>query len=133
MAFDLSTIMDGLATASGVTRAFGYPKPDIDPPCVTVEYPTQFRYDYTFHATATLGKIEAVFPVRYYVGLVVDKASRDALNPLISGAASLKLVLDSGVAGYDITNISDCVIEERTVGAAGQIYLTARFDVTVVG
>ncbi len=133
MAFDLSTIMDGLATASGVSRAYGYPKPDLVPPAVTVEYPSQFNYDFTFHASATTGKIEAVFPVRYWVAMVLDKSARDALNTLINGAASIKAVLDGAVAGYDVVNTIDCQIEERTLGSPGTVYLTVRFDVRVVG
>lgn len=131
MAFDLSTIMDGLATASGVTRAYGYPRPDIEPPCLTVEYPQDLEYDLTAHANGTLGKVSATFVVRYWVGLVVDKAARDALGALVNGAASLKVVLDNAVSGYDIVNTQNCQIEEKLSG--GNNYLTARFDVVVVG
>lgn len=131
MAFDLSTIMDGLASASGVARAFGYPNPNITPPMVTVEYPTDLEYDLTAHANGTLGKVSATFTVRYWVGLVVDKSARDALNTLVNGAASLKVVLDGAVSGYDIVNTQNCLIEEKP--SDGNNYLTARFDVVVVG
>lgn len=131
MAFDLTAIMDGLASATGVSRAYGYPRPEITPPCVVVGYPSKLDYDLTFHANGSTGKVEAVFPVWYVVADVLDKAARDALSPLITGAGSIKAVLDGAVAGYDVVNTIDMTVETFTIGAMD--YLAARFDVEVIG
>lgn len=136
MSFDLSAIMDAIAAeliADGVTaRAYGYPIPNPTPPCAIVGYPTKLDYDFTFHALGTTGKIEALFPVWFVVGRVLDKAARDALSAVITGAPGIKESLDGNLAGaVDTANVMDCQVETLTI--ADVDYLAARFDLEVIG
>lgn len=137
MAFVLSTVMDAIAAEliadlPAGTRAYGYPIPDPVPPCAIVGYPTKLDYDFTFHAPATTGKVEATFPVWFVVGRVLDKAARDALSAVITGAPGVKESLDGNLAGaVDFCEVVDCQVETLTISAVD--YLAARFDVEVVG
>ncbi len=135
MSFDLAEVMDALANSaagSGSTRAYGWSNPQAQPPCVVVEYPTQFRYNYTAHALGTTGKVEAIFPVFYVVAAVMDKEARDALSPVLTGDGSLPIALDASVASVDICEVSDVVkIVPYKIGDV--TYMAAQFDVLVVG
>lgn len=136
MSFALNTIMDAIAAEivadlPAGTRASAYPIPNPTPPQVIVGYPTRLDYDMTFHAGATTGKIEATFPVWYVVGQVLDKAARDALSAVITGAPGIKESLDGNLAGaVDYCTVKDCQVAQITI--ADVRYLAARFDVEVV-
>lgn len=128
--------MDAIAAeliADGVTtRAFGYPIPNPTPPCAIVGYPTKLDFDMTFHALGTTGKVHATFPVWLVVGRVVDKAARDALSAVLTGATGIKESLDGNLAAsVDICNVVDCQVQALTI--ADVEYLAARFDVEIVG
>ena len=136
MAFVLSTVMDAIAAeliADGVTaRASGYPISNPTPPCAIVGYPTKLDFDFTFHALGTTGKVDATFPVWFVVGRVIDKAARDALSAVITGASGIKESLDGNLAAsVDFCNVVDCQVQALTI--ADVEYLAARFDVRVVG
>ncbi len=128
--------MDGIAAyaiSSGVTaRAYGYPVPSPTPPCMIVGYPTKLDFDMTFHALGTVGVVEITFPLWFLVGDVVDKASRDALSAIISGATGIKNLLDGAQGGayLQTAEVVDCKIETMTIG--GTEYLAARFDLDVI-
>lgn len=134
--FDLTSCMDGIAAyamSQGVTtRAYGYPHPSPTPPCLVVGYPTRLDFDLTFHTSGTVGRVMALFPLRFIVGLVVDKASRDALSVIISGAAGIKNLLDGSMGGsfLQTARVVDLRIEESTIGDAR--YLDALFDLEVI-
>jgi hypothetical protein len=136
MSFDLSTTMDGIAAyavSSGVTaRAYGWPVPNPQPPCLIVGYPTKLDFDMTFHALGTVGVVDATFPLWFLVGLVLDKDSRDALSAIISGAAGIKNLLDGAQGGTYLQSarVMDCKIETTTI--AGVEYLAAHFDLDVI-
>ncbi len=113
------------------TRTYGYPVPDPVPPCAIVGYPTKLDYDYTFHANATTGTVEATFPVWFVVARVLDKGARDALSAVITGAPGVKESLDGNLAGaVQICTVVDCQVEPITISDVE--YLAARFDVQVV-
>lgn len=136
MAFVLSTVMDAIAAeliADGVTaRAHAYPIPNPIPPCAIVGYPTKLDYDFTFHALGTAGKIEALFPIWFVVGRVLDKDARDKLSAVITGATGIKESLDGNLGlTVDTADVIDCQVE--TISIAGEDYLTARFELEVIG
>ncbi len=136
MSFDLSAVMDAIATEISTdiagTRVYGWPVPAPVPPCVIVGYPIEFQYDYTAHAAGTTGKIRAVFPVRYVVPRVVDEAARDALSAMVTGAPGLPESLGGNLAGtVDICNVSTAPrFEGETID--GVIYEVVIFDVEVI-
>jgi|SRR6185312_3800760 len=137
MAFVLSTVMDAIAAelvadVGATFRVSAYPIPNPTPPHAIVGYPTKFDYDYTFHALATTGVIEATFPIWYVVGRVLDKTSRDALSAVITGAPGIAEALGGTLGGtVHSANVSDMQVE--TVTIADVDYLAARFDLDVVG
>lgn len=136
MSFVLSTVMDGIATyvvSAGVTtRAYGYPISDPTPPCLFVDWPTRLDFDLTFHANGTTGKVAAIFPLQFLVGKVVDKAARDALSAIISGATGIKNLLDGSMGGtfLDTATVINCKIGPVQVGSVD--YLAATFELEVI-
>lgn len=138
MAFVLKTVMDAIATEMvtdiGATfRAYGWPIANPEPPCAIVPYPTEFQYNLTFHALGTTGKIRAVFPVRYVVGRVVEKATRDALSALVTGSPGVPESLGGNLAGaVDSVLVSDAPRFE-VENIAGVDYQAVIFDVEVIG
>ena len=138
MAFVLSTVMDAIAaelTADvGATfRAYGWPISGPTPPCAIVPYPTELEYDVTFHALGTTGKIRAVFPVRFVVGRVIDKATRDAISTLVTGSPGIPESLGGNLAGaVDTVRVTSAPrFEVETI--AGVDYQAVIFDVEVIG
>lgn len=135
MAFVLATVMDAIAAEMSTdmvagTRTYAFPVSNPTPPCAIVGYPTKLDYDLTFHASGTTGKIAATFPVWFVVGKVLDKAARDRLSAVITGAPGIKESLDGNLAStVDICSVIDCVIETLTISDVD--YLAARFDVEV--
>jgi hypothetical protein len=131
-ALALAATMDALAakfvSAGVVANAYAYPAETIQPVCAIVGYP-----EIDFDLTMGRGGDTARFPVYVVVGRVREKAARDPLSALITGAAGTKNALDgtltySGTT-YGDARVTDCRIETLTV--AGVEYLCATFDVEV--
>jgi len=137
MAFVLSTVMDAIAAElttdiSGI-RVAGYPIANPTPPYAIVGYPTEFQYDYTAHAIGTTGKIRAVFPVRYVVGRVIEKATRDAISALVTGSPGIPESLGGSLGSVvDTANVGDAPRFE-VENIAGVDYQAVVFDLEVIG
>src|SRR5437660_12426001 len=113
----LNTIMDGIAAyavAQGVTsKAYGWPVPDPQPPCLIVEYP-RITFDMTFKR----GADEMTFPLWFVCGRSNDKAARDVLSGIITGATGIKDKLDGAQGGtyLQTARVVDCAISAYTIG-----------------
>ncbi len=137
MSFVLSTVMDAIAANVAAnlpagTRTYSYPVPAPVPPCLIVGYPSELKYDVTFHAIGTTGKIHATFPVRFVVPRVLDKAARDAISAVVTGNPGIPESLGGTLGGVvDTCNVGTIPrFESETV--AGIEYEVVIFDVEVV-
>lgn len=73
---DLSATMSALAVASGVKNAYGYPKQDVVPPAVIVDYPDRWDFDVTFGVS----NADATYPVYYIVGKVIESTTAQKVS-----------------------------------------------------
>lgn len=128
----LSTVMDAIADAirnEGVTdRVYEWPSDQVSPPCAVVGYPRD--EDIEFDVTYGRGSDRAVFPIYLMVGRVSERAARDRLSTLLTGATGLKDHLDGNLGGaVQTARLKTVRIEEVTVGAVA--YLAAVADLEV--
>lgn len=133
-ALNLASTMDALAAklvASSVAakRVYAQPEESVAPPCVVIGYPDDIEYDQTFGR----GSDRAEFPVWFLVGKVTGKASRDALSAVITGAASVKDVLDGALTvGANVATVRVTGAKPESIKFGDVEYLSARFDCEVV-
>lgn len=131
MSLDLNAVMDAvgarLATIVGV-RVYDFPPDSVAVPAAVVSYPEEITYDETY----ARGCDSCTLTVSVLVGLVSDRASRDALAAYLSGsgAKSVKTAVDGTLGGLvkDAT-VGRAVVRDVAVG--GIDYRAAIFDVEV--
>lgn len=123
---NLDDIMDGLATASGVSPAYAFPVQSITPPCILVDFPSAIDFDQTFQR----GSDRLVVPVWYIVGQpIMGTGIRSALSDALAGAGSVKDALD-GVYAFGSVWAQRGAIQRITV--SGVEYIGIRFDCEVL-
>lgn len=126
----LTLIMRALAsqieTAGLVANVYDFPVESITVPCAVVGYPTAWPFDATF---GQVGVGFAVLPLWFVVGKTNTEDARNALSDVLSGAGSVKALLDACTA-YDV-RVTSAEVAEITV--AGVAYLAAKFDCEVYG
>lgn len=127
---DLGGIMDAIAnkiTAADITeRAYAYPASEVNPPCAVVGYPDAIEFDVTY----LRGADRAEIPVYFLVGRVVERAARDKLASIISGATGIKETLDGNLNGtVQTARVMDMRI--LNVQISGIDYLAARFNTEI--
>ena len=126
----LTLIMRALAgsldTAGIVANVYDYPVETIHPPCAVVGFPTTIDFDMRF-GSYDMG--ELTVPVWFACGRTGTEDARNVLSDVLSGAGSIKELLDS-TAAYPV-RVSGAEVTELVV--AGVPYLAARFDCEVIG
>lgn len=128
---NLVTAMDGLAaaflTATGVTRAFGYPNEDARPGDAIVGYPESVEFDLTFGR----GADRVTFPVWVICGESQLTGTRTFVSSLLLGAADIKDQVDgaSTISGATV-RVADASIDR--VELQGLMHLSVRFNCDVI-
>lgn len=126
MIADLTTVMDGLATAAAglAPDVYAWPVDSVTVPCLVVGYPTTIEFDITFQR----GGDRLVVPLYYLVGKTSTKDARNALSTIIGDGSSVKSAIDA--ATFADCRVMSAAVEEVTV--AGVTFLSVRFDVEVI-
>lgn len=134
MSLALGATMDALATAmataTGVTNAYGWPVEGIVPPCAVVGYPEPFDLSMTFGR----GPDRATFPVWVVVGIQQGKTTRDAASDLIAAVGDVKSTLeaDRTLGGViDSLRVVRVGIEAWEL-QGGLVHTAIRFDIDVI-
>jgi hypothetical protein len=115
-----------IADAGLVENVHDYPVESITPPAVVVGYPTRWDFD-SVYGQAGVGV--ATFPVWFACGKSGDESARNVLGDVMSGAASIKALLDATI-DYDV-RVTSAEVTELVVNAI--TYLAVRFDCEVLG
>lgn len=119
-AMDMEATMQALAEASGVAKAYGYPKPDVAPPALVVDYPSDWDFDVTFG----VGNADAVYPVYYIVGKVIEA---DTVRKIGAAVLALKASLEAASLVIRVVSASF-----PTVTIANVDYKAVRLDCRVI-
>jgi hypothetical protein len=128
---DLGAVMDAIAMAitdANITeRAYPYPAESISVPCAVVAYPDRIEFDVSYQR----GADQATFPVYFIVGRAVERAARDKLATIITGATGIKDTLDGDLGGaVQSLRVTDMRILK--VQVSGIDYLAAEFNAEVL-
>ena len=128
---DLGAVMDAIAAAieaQGVTsRTYAYPAESVSVPCAVVGYPDEIEFDIVYQRGADLANI----PVYFLTGRVVDRAARDRMAAIISGATGIKEALDGDLGGA-VQSLRVTDMKVLNVQVAGVDYLAAKFNAEVI-
>lgn len=131
MSLDLNGLMDALGTALGTIsglRVQDYPASVAAVPAAIVGLPSVLEFD----ATKGRGVDHVVVPVTLLVGMVSERAARDALSLYLagSGVKSVKAAIDGTLGGVVQTaRVMGATVEVLTL--AGVDYLGATFEVDI--
>lgn len=123
----MDAIADTLIEAEILPRVYAYPAGNVTVPAAVVSYPAE---DIDFDVTFKNGSDRAVFPVFFLVGKATDKAARDTLSEIISGASDIKAALD-GTLGDVVQTARVTGLRVESVTVAGADYLSATASIEV--
>lgn len=127
-AFDLTAIMDGLATlatnASLAKNVYAYPVESVTVPCVVVGYPTTMDFD----TVMARGGDRVEIPVWFVVGKTGTKDARDVLSLILADSSSAKSVFD-GNQSFGAVRVTNVAISEITIDSV--VYLGAKFNLSI--
>lgn len=128
---ELGKVMDAIAdaiTTAGITqRAYPYPAETVTAPCAVVAYPETIDFDMSY----SRGSDQCTIPVYFLVGRASEKAARDELAGIVTGATAIKDTLDGNLGG-EVQSLRVTEMKILNVQLGGVDYLAAQFNAEVI-
>lgn len=129
---DLAAVMDALVAsvvdAGILDRAYGWPLPEVSPPCVVAGYPTS----YSPGVTMDRGHDRATFPIWLVLGRIDERTTRDVFGSYLNGTADIVDALNNADVDHEWSCRVMAAEVQPWVPVPELTYLSIRFDVDVL-